>query len=89
MERMARQSYGLKTVISKISTIRSKKMAAKEQFKPAILWCDTSPLSRSKKLTIFPYQVLFIRYFQYNFDSHSIPNLGNSLSLYFLKHHFN
>lgn len=34
MERMARQSYGLKTVISKISTIRSKKCPPKNNLSP-------------------------------------------------------
>lgn len=54
-------------------------MAAEEQFEPAILWCDTTPLNRSKKLTISRYQVLFIRYFQYRFDSHSILNLEKTI----------
>ena len=52
-----------------------QKMAAEEQVEPAILWCD----NRSKKLTISRYQVLFIRYFQYRFDSHSILNLGKTI----------
>lgn len=34
MERMAHQSYGLKTVISKISTIRTKKWPPRNRLSP-------------------------------------------------------